>query len=78
MRDEMLKLQAAGKLNAVQSLVLAKTKPKEELYDLQTDQHEVRNLAEVPAHRAIKAELANHLDGWIRSTNDTGLMGTAK
>lgn len=73
MRDEMLKLQAAGKLNAVQSLVLAKAKPNEELYDLETDQHEIKNLATDPAHRAIKARLSKHLDSWIKSTGDTGL-----
>src|SRR5688572_18962546 len=38
-------LKAAGKLNAVQSLFAAGSKPVEELYDLESDPHEVKNLA---------------------------------
>ncbi len=44
-----------GKLNAAQS-AFWKTKPPEELYDLQSDPDEVTNLASAPEHRA-KLEL---------------------
>ena len=73
MRDVMLNLQAEGKLNPVQQLVLADTKPTEELYDLQTDPHEVKNLASKQDHADVKQELAAALDQWIESTGDTGL-----
>lgn len=73
MRDEMLRLEAEGKLNAVQSLVLAKEKPAEELYDLQADPHEVHNLAEVPSYGDIRKHLASELKKWLDNTNDTGL-----
>lgn len=73
MREEMLRLQADGKLTAVQSLVLAKEKPVHELYDLQADPHETRNLAEDPAYAQQKSRLAEKLDGWLKLTDDTGL-----
>ena len=73
MRDEMLRLQADGKLTDVQSLVLRKEKPTEELYDLQSDPHEIRNLANVRAHADVKRRLATELSLWLRRTNDTGL-----
>ena len=78
MRDEMLKLQAAGKLTPVQSLVLAARKPVEELYDLDADPHEINNLAGIPAHSTIQTTLSNQLDDWLASTNDTGLQNVTR
>jgi arylsulfatase A-like enzyme len=65
-------LHAAGKLNATQSQWMAPRKPEFELYDLKADPHEVRNLAEDPAHRVIKRRLVTALDRWIVETNDHG------
>ena len=73
MRDVMLKLRAAGKLTPTQELVLAETKPQEELYDLQADPHEIENLAAMAKHQSIKATLASRLDDWIGACQDTGL-----
>lgn len=61
-----------GKLNDIQARLLAPTRPPEELYDLQTDPYEVRNLADSPDHREIKARLSAALDTWIQETNDQG------
>jgi hypothetical protein len=44
-------LHAAGKLNKLQSLHLADTRPEEELYDLSSDRWEIHNLAENPQYR---------------------------
>ena len=41
-------LFAAGKLNEAQSLHLAQTRPKEELYDLSKDPWEIHNIAAAP------------------------------
>jgi arylsulfatase A-like enzyme len=46
-----------GKTNAAQSLFWQTPKAPEELYDLQTDRDEVKNLAGSPAHRAILEQL---------------------
>ncbi len=65
-------LYAEGKLNAVQSLIMAETRPEEELYDLSEDPWEIHNLANDPKHldklRAMRAILAN----WIIETDDQG------
>ena len=66
-------LQTQGKLTKVQQLILAKTKPKEELYDLQADPHEVNNLAQSPQHQKTLEELRALLEEWIADTKDTGL-----
>lgn len=61
-----------GKLNDVQKLWMAPTKPKEELYDTETDPHEVKNLADSPAHQEKLKELRAALDKWIVDTKDLG------
>lgn len=66
------KYHAEGKLNDVQKLWHAPTKPKEELYDTQTDPHEVKNLAESPMHQAKLKELRAALDKWMVDTKDLG------
>jgi uncharacterized sulfatase len=54
------------------------TKPFEELYDLQTDPHELKNLASEAEHAKTLARLRKlHLD-WQRQTRDLGLMPEAE
>ncbi|MBA4148789.1 MAG: sulfatase [Verrucomicrobia bacterium] len=65
---------AAGKLNAVQKLFFAPTKPKEELYDCEADPHEVKNLANDPKHAKKLKELRAALDKWIKETKDLGAV----
>ncbi|MEO7466702.1 MAG: sulfatase/phosphatase domain-containing protein, partial [Sphingobium limneticum] len=45
-------------------------RPAEELYDLENDPEEERNLAADPAHRAIKEELKLKLNGWRMAQHD--------
>jgi arylsulfatase A-like enzyme len=63
---------AAGKLDAVQSLIMGQTRPPEELYDVQADEHEVRNLAGDPAYAAKLEELRERLDAWMENSGDQG------
>ena len=63
-----------GKLNDVQKAFMARTKPKEELYDLEKDPYEIRNLAESAEHQAVLKELREALDKWIVDTKDMGGM----
>jgi hypothetical protein len=62
----------AGKLNAVQSAFFARTKPREELYDLEADPHETKNIAGLPEYRPILMEHRAALDAWIEETGDLG------
>ncbi|MDR3637590.1 MAG: sulfatase [Isosphaeraceae bacterium] len=66
-------LHEQGELDALQErLLFAPTRPREELYDLQADPDEVRNLAADPAHRSTLEELRVRLDHWIDQTGDRG------
>ena len=71
---EIRKAMAAGKMPAAAALYTAPRKPVEELYDLETDPHEVRNLAGDPAHAAKLAELRAALTAWQLGIGDLGLM----
>ena len=62
----------AGRLNATQSLILAKKRPREELYDLKVDPHEINNLADDPKFGEMLSELRGRLDYWMDETNDHG------
>jgi arylsulfatase A-like enzyme len=66
------KLAAEGKLTGAQKLFFAPTKPKEELYDTQTDPHEIKNLADDPAYAEKLKELRGALDRWVKDTKDLG------
>lgn len=48
-------------------------RPAEELYDLQTDPYETKNLAADPALAQIKAALQQQLDTWMTQQKDQGL-----
>jgi N-sulfoglucosamine sulfohydrolase len=65
-------LHAAGKLTPVQARLMAPTRPKEELYDLSADPHEVVNLADSPKLSAVLHEMRAALDDWIIATDDQG------
>ncbi len=50
-------LHAEGKLTPEQELFMAPRRPAEELYDLQADPHEVKNLANSPEHQAVLKDM---------------------
>lgn len=66
------KLNAEGKLTPEQALFAAPFKPVEELYDLETDPHEVRNLAEDKQHQARLLAMRGELDRWLAEVGDEG------
>jgi uncharacterized sulfatase len=61
-------------LTPVQLLFMAPEKPPEELYDLESDPYEIRNLAGSPAHQAVMARMRAALDRWQKETADLGLV----
>jgi N-sulfoglucosamine sulfohydrolase len=68
------KLAFEGKLNDVQMAFFARTKPKEELYDLTTDPHETKNLASNPEFEKVLVEHRTALDKWMVDTKDLGAI----
>jgi hypothetical protein len=65
---------AEGKLKGPQANFFAATKPKEELYDTANDPHEVKNLADDPAHEAKLKELRAAHEQWVEQTKDLGAV----
>jgi N-sulfoglucosamine sulfohydrolase len=63
-----------GRLNATQKLFFSLTKPAEELYDINADPHEVRDLAGDPRFDAELKEMRVALDEWITKTGDLGAI----
>ena len=68
------RLHAEGKLNDVQAFLCAPRQPEEQLFDLEADPHEIRNLASSsdPVHAAALRRLRAALEDWIVRTDDQG------
>lgn len=64
----------AGKLNPLQKLFFAPSKPAEELYDCEADPHEIQNLAADPKYAKKLKQLRSALDKWIVDTKDLGAV----
>ncbi len=67
-------LDAKGQLTPTQKALTAATMPPEELYDLEADPYEIRNLTESddPKHRVTLERLREVLARWIETTDDQG------
>ncbi|MFC1529401.1 sulfatase [Gemmatimonadota bacterium] len=65
-------LHARGDLTPEQARFMAPGRPPEELYDLENDPHEVRNLAEVPARERLLNAMRDRLETWITELGDIG------
>ncbi len=76
--QELRRVAAEGKLAGIETLFWQATKPIEELYDTQTDPHEVKNLAGSEAHQKTLEGLRKRLFDWMRETHDTGLLPEAE
>lgn len=65
-------LHAAGQLTAEQEVLCAPTMPAEELYDLEQDPYEVRNLAGSAEQQQTLERLRGELERWIEQSGDQG------
>ena len=66
----MVQWHAEGKLTAQQALIMAESRPLEELYDLENDPYESNNLAHLDEHREVLERLRNMLIEWQVRTGD--------
>ena len=71
---ELRRVAKEGKMPVAMELFMAKKKPVEEFYDLQTDPHEIHNLANDPAHQKRLSRFREVHSQWIRDTRDLGLI----
>ena len=69
--QEMRRLRDEGRLPAAAASVFATPRPREELYDLDADPHELTNLADDPRHEPALRRLREELATWSRETGDT-------
>jgi N-sulfoglucosamine sulfohydrolase len=65
-------LNAEGKLTPEQTVLCAPNMPDEELFDLEKDPHEIRNLARSPEHQETLKRLRLALENWIETSKDQG------
>lgn len=67
-------MDAQGKLQGASAIIMRKRLPTEELYDTQSDPHEINNLAnsKKPEHQKALLRLRAALDVWITETGDRG------
>ncbi len=70
----MRRLHAEGKLEPAQAALFAPRLPDEELYDTESDPHEIRNLSASPDsdHQRVLAEMRGELARWVEETGDRG------
>ncbi len=72
--QELRRVHGQGKLPPAAALFMADRKPVEELYDLEQDPHEVRNLAASARHKEVLERMREvHLQ-WVLETRDLGLV----
>jgi len=69
---------AAGMPSPTVAQFLAERKPLEELYDVDSDPHELHNLAKDPAYQPKLAELRQQHLNWVVETRDLGLIPEAE
>jgi arylsulfatase A-like enzyme len=73
-RRELTRLARAGALNADQLQYAGPRRAIEELYDTAADPHQLRNLADTPAHRATLELLRGELHRWQLESRDLGFL----
>ena len=73
MMREMIALDAEGDLQGPPALWFQDSRPAEELYDTDSDPHEIHNLAEDPAQADRLGRMRGEMDRWLADSGDMGL-----
>jgi N-sulfoglucosamine sulfohydrolase len=76
--QEWFRLQAEGTLKGPATLWMRTSRPAEELYDTQTDPHQIDNLAAKPAHRPTLDRMRRAVTDWMTRIGDQGLINEAE
>ncbi len=74
----IVKLSLEDKLDKAQSLITAKVRPIEELYNLKKDPFEIHNLANNPKYSQKLKKLRSALVNWRLTTDDQGMYGESE
>ena len=74
MNSKLIQMDSKGELNGDASYIFMKTKQVEELYDLQEDPYEVKNVATKPEYADKLVELRNALSAWQIEIDDKGFL----
>ncbi len=72
--QEMLRLDAEGKLSGAQKTWFAYSRPPEELYDVKADPFQLKNLVNDPSLKSVLADLRKRHEEWTLITGDLGHM----
>ncbi len=72
--QELYRLRAADALTDVQAQWFRTSKPREELFDVSADPHEINNLADDPAYAEKLKELRTACRQWVAVMNDRNLQ----
>jgi len=73
-RKEVRRLARERKLSGDAAWLARETKPAEELYDTQTDPHEMNNLAAMEEHQETLERMRGKLREWMLEIRDVGLL----
>ena len=74
MNSKLIQMDSQGELDGDASYIFMKTKEVEELYDLQEDPYEVKNVATKPEYADKLVELRNALSAWQIEIDDKGFL----
>ena len=74
MNSKLIQMDSQGELDGDASYIFMKTKEVEELYDLQEDPYEVKNVATNPEYADKLVELRNALSTWQIEIDDKGFL----
>jgi hypothetical protein len=69
---EMLRLDAENKLTGPQKSWMAYSRPPEELYDVQSDPFQIKNIASDKAYKGILDDMRDRHQKWTLETGDMG------
>jgi len=69
----MREMRLANQLTPIQEMWFAPVKPKEELFDLTVDPHELTNLALDTTYQDLLVDMRAKMDQWVNQNEDVGL-----